>query len=90
MQSANGTQTLARANLAAFDISTGAIRTGFSADTNGRVLSLASDGAHLFVGGDYTTIGGKNRTRLASLDPVTGAVSSVFTGGATSNVYALA
>ena len=89
VQSTDGTQTLPRANLAAFDITTGAIRTGFSADTNGRVLSLASDGTHLFVGGDYTTIGGKARTRLASLDPTTGAVSSTFTGGATSNVYAL-
>jgi chitodextrinase len=89
VQSTDGTQTLARANLAAFDLHSGAVRTGFSADTNGRVLSLATDGARLFAGGDYTMIGGKSHTRLASLDLTTGAVSSVFTGGATSNIYAL-
>src|SRR5262245_22629030 len=32
-----GGATVARANLAAFDLTTGALRTGFSADTNGRV-----------------------------------------------------
>ncbi len=89
VQSSDLTQTLPRANLAAFDIRTGAIRSAFSADTDGRVLSLASDGAHLFVGGDYATISGKNRSRLASIDLATGAVNNEFTGGATSNVYAL-
>jgi len=40
----SGTQTLNRARLAAWDVRTGAIRTGFSADTNSTVRVLASDG----------------------------------------------
>jgi chitodextrinase len=84
-----GTPTAARTNLAAFDARTGALRTAFAADTNGRVTALASDGTRLFVGGDFTTIKSVSRSRLASLDLTTGNLNTGFTGGATSWVYAL-
>ena len=82
-------QTVARANLAAFDATTGALRTGFVANTNGAVRSLASDGTRLFVGGSFTTIGGQSRSRLAAVNPSTGAVDTGWTANASSHVYAL-
>ncbi len=84
-----GTPSVARAHLAAWDVHTGALRTGFAADTNGRVESLASDGTKLFVGGDFTTIKGVSKSRLAALDPASGNVISGWTANASSHVYAL-
>ena len=84
-----GSPTLARSYLAAFDIHTGAVRTGFSADTNGIVRALATDGTRLFVGGSFTTIKGVSRSRLAALDLASGAVNSGFSSNANSHVYAL-
>jgi hypothetical protein len=84
-----GTQTLNRSRLAAWDARTGAIRTGFSADTNGTVRVLASDGSRLFVGGSFTTIKGVSRSRLASVDLASGNVNTGFTANASSTVYQL-
>ena len=89
VQAPGGSPTLARTNLAAFDIHTGAIRTGFTASTNGRVESMATDGTQLFIGGDFTTVNNVSRVRLAALDPNTGSVNLAFSAGATSHVYAL-
>ncbi len=43
---------------------------GFRVDTNGRVDELLTDGTSLFVSGNFTTIGGVGRSRIAALDPV--------------------
>lgn len=86
----SGGATIARANLAAFDVHTGALRTAFVAGTDGPVRALASDGNKLFVGGSYTTIGSVNRNRLAAVDLATGAVDGGFVANVNSNVYALA
>src|SRR6478609_4757242 len=85
-----GTQTAARANLAAFDLTTGAVRTTFVANTDNIVRALATDGTRLYVGGSFTSIGGQSRARLAAVDPATGAVSGTFVANTTSHVYALA
>jgi hypothetical protein len=84
-----GSPTAARTNLAAFDRTTGALRTGFLSNTNGYVRQLASDGNKLFVGGSFTSIGNVNRSRLAALDLNTGTVDTAWAAGANSNVYAL-
>ncbi len=89
VRSPDGTQTLARAHLAAWDVRTGQILPGFAADTNGNVESLASDGNRLFVGGDYTSIKGVTKTRLAAVDLTSGNVVTSFTANANSHVYAL-
>lgn len=78
-----------RANLAAFDTRTGALREEFRADTNGSVRALASDGSSLWVGGSYTTIGGQQRSRLAAVDGTTGALRTQFRADADSHVYGL-
>ena len=80
---------IARSRLAAWDVKTGALRSGFSADANGRVESLASDGTKLFVGGDFTTIKGVSKSRLAAVDLTSGNVVSGWTANASSHVYAL-
>jgi chitodextrinase len=84
-----GSPTLNRTNLAAFDLATGAIRTGFSADTNGAVRALATDGTRLYVGGDFTNIKGAARNRLAAVNPTSGNVDGGFTANATSTVFDL-
>jgi hypothetical protein len=84
-----GSPTLARSRLAAFDIQTGAVRTGFSADTNGIVRALVTDGSRLFVGGSFTTIKGVSRSRVAAVDLATGAVNTGFSANTNSHVYAL-
>ncbi len=84
-----GSPTLARARLAAWDVHTGAIRTGFAADANSTVRTLASDGTRLFVGGSFTTIRGVSRSRLASVNLATGAVNTDFSANAGSHVYQL-
>lgn len=84
-----GSSSVSRANLAAFDATTGELRTAFRADTNGEVRALASDGIRLFVGGSFTRVNGTARSRVAAVDLNTGAVQS-FTANANSNVYAMA
>jgi hypothetical protein len=84
-----GSPTAARTNLAAFDRTTGALRTGFLSNTNGYVRQLATDGSKLFVGGSFTSIGNVSRSRLAALDLNTGTVDTAWAAGANSNVYAL-
>lgn len=90
VRSQGGTQTASRTNLAAFDRVTGAIRTGFVANTNGAVRALETDGTRLFVGGSFTTVGSTSRQRLAAVSPSTGGVDAGFVANANSNVYALA
>src|SRR5829696_8253851 len=89
VRSPNGATVAARANLAAFDLSTGALLTAFQANTNGPVRALADDGVRLYVGGSYTTINGVSRGRLAAVDPVTGTVNPTWTASTNSNVYDL-
>jgi hypothetical protein len=82
----NGTFT--RTRLAAINLTTGAV-TAFRADANARVRALALSGSSLFVGGDFTTIGGASRARLAEVNATSGAVAS-FRRDASSAVRALA
>lgn len=72
---------VARRNLAAFDLRTGAVKP-FAADTtvrdtgrleDPRVHALAKAGGVLYVGGRFDSIAGAAQSNLAALDPVTGA-----------------
>ena len=63
------------ANLAAFDRS-GILIPGFRADTNGIVRTLAVLGDTLYLGGDFTTVNGQPRARVAAVDVQTGAVKA--------------
>lgn len=50
----------------------GALRTDWAPAPDGAVRALAVAGARLVVGGDFGSIGGRPRSRVAVLDPVTG------------------
>jgi hypothetical protein len=87
--SPDGTQRVGRANLAAFDVRTGALIPTFRADTDGRVDELLFDGTSLFVAGSFRSIDGATRWRIAAIDPITGAVRPTFTADANSSVYSM-
>jgi hypothetical protein len=77
-----------RTGLAAFDLTTGQLVSGFQADVNGTVRALATDGNRLFVGGQFTTIKGQPRANLAAVSLTNGNVQP-FVANASGNVYAL-
>jgi hypothetical protein len=76
-------QQVARRNLAAFRLSDGSLVTGWRADASSSVYALASDGSSLYVGGNFTSLGGQNRQRVARLDLDTGAAVPGFQARAT-------
>jgi hypothetical protein len=86
--SPNGSQTLSRTGLAAFDLTTGALISTFTANVNGTVYSLATDGTKLFVGGTFSTVNGAAHQNIAAVDPTTGAALA-WKGSAGGTVYAL-
>src|SRR4051794_27384176 len=77
---AAGTNLTPRANLLAFDLTTGALITSFVANTNGQVNALAAspDGSRIYAVGTFTSVNGTTRYRIAALNPTTGAVIAGF------------
>ncbi|BDZ45934.1 beta strand repeat-containing protein [Naasia aerilata] len=88
---AAGQNQTARANMLAFNLQTGALITGFVANTNGVVNSVTSspDGSRIYIGGTFTTVNGTTRNRVAALNPTTGAVISGFAPSFNSAVEAV-
>jgi hypothetical protein len=89
VRSPDGATVVNRGNFAAFDLRTGALLTGFQANTNDTVRAIAYDGTRLYIGGSFTTVNGLTRQRVAALDPVTGGVSTTWVANASSNVSSL-
>ena len=81
--------TVNRSNLAAFNLSTGALITSFTANVNGAVRALATDGSKLYIGGSFSRVNGAARERLAAVSLGSGSVSS-WSARASNTVYALA
>jgi PKD repeat protein len=75
-----GVNQTPRANVLAYDITTGALIPGFVANTNGtvRTVTASPDGSRIYIGGQFTNVNGTNRYRIAALDPTTGAVVTGF------------
>ncbi len=81
---------LPRRGLAALDAATGAVDPNWSADVAGEVLSLTASpaGSGIYLGGNFSSVGGLPRANLAAVSTNTGTVSA-WNPGANSAVLAL-
>lgn len=88
---APGSQTVARSNFLAYDLRTGALLP-FAPAFNAQVRSLAvsPDQHTLYVGGQFTTVSGVSRYRIAAFDIATGALETSFAVGTNAIVYGIA
>ncbi len=79
--SAAGTNLTPRSNLLAYDITTGALITSFAPVVNGAVQSVSAspDGSRLYIAGDFTTVNGVTKNRVAAFNTATGALVTGFT-----------
>lgn len=80
-----------RGNLVAFDVTTGQM-TGFAPSFNQQVLAVAvsPDRRRLYVGGDFTSVDGVARSRMAAFDLPTGALVEDFAPQVNGPVRAIA
>jgi hypothetical protein len=77
-----------RHGLAAYELATGALVSGFDPNPDGQVNSVkaSADNSAVFVGGEFVNIGGEPHNRLAKLDITTGAPDHTFVVDANSYV----
>ncbi|MCC6497473.1 MAG: PQQ-like beta-propeller repeat protein, partial [Propionibacteriaceae bacterium] len=89
---APGQNQTTRNNMLAYDLVTGELKTAFNPNLNAQAFAVAAspDGSRIYIGGDFTTVGGITRSRIAALDPVTGAMLTSFSARADSSVRAIA
>jgi PKD repeat protein len=88
---APGTNTVARNNILAYDVTTGNLITTFTASLNGMAKTIAAspDGSKLFVGGAFSQVNGVARPYVAALNPTTGALITSWAPKVNSRVVAL-
>lgn len=82
-----------RGNLLAFDITTGKLIPGFDHTLNaqGRRIVVSPDKTQVFVTGDFTTVDGQARAKIAAFSVATGALDPTFAPrGAVSTFRSLA
>jgi hypothetical protein len=82
----------AKVNLAAVTASTGVVDAAWQCNTNGIVYRLEVDAANdrLYVGGNYSTIGGVSKGDLAAVTASTGVVVSGWTCSTSGVAYVFA
>lgn len=71
-----GTNETPRANLLAYDLTTGALISSWNPGTNGTVLDIkkSADGSRIYVAGMFSQAAGAWRYRVAAFDTATGAL----------------
>lgn len=69
----------ARANLLSYDLESGKL-TNFAPKLNGQVRAITAspDGKTVYIGGEFTSVDGKKRYRLAAFDTATGKLVPSF------------
>jgi PKD domain-containing protein/concanavalin A-like lectin/glucanase superfamily protein len=69
-----------RNNILAFNITTGNLITSFDHSLNGQAFEVvaAPDGSRIYVGGEFTSVDGQVRNRLAAFNTATGALDAGF------------
>ncbi|MFD2026427.1 PKD domain-containing protein [Promicromonospora aerolata] len=77
---APGTNLVPRTNLLAYNLTTGALITSFNHTLNGNVTDLAAspDGTRLYAVGNFTTVNGTARSRIAAFNLPTGTLNTSF------------
>lgn len=88
---ANGT-SYAQPFLAAYNIDTGLVDTGFRPVISGTVeaVEASPDGSALYIGGNFNTVNGVSKRKVARINPATGATITTFTANAGARVTSLA
>ena len=78
--SAAGTNTVARNNLLAYNIETGALVSSFAPNLNAQALAVTAspDGSRIYVAGDFTSVDGTAYYRIAAFSTATGQVIPSF------------
>jgi PKD repeat protein len=83
--------SVARANLLAYDITTGNLITSFNHTLNAQGLAIAvsPDKSTLYVSGDFTKVDGATHNRLAAFNIATGALITTFAPSLNASVKAV-
>ncbi|GAA3945128.1 hypothetical protein GCM10023085_29070 [Actinomadura viridis] len=89
---AGSAKEVTRNNILAFDIRTGELITSFNHSLNGQGLRItrSPDGKRVYVGGEFTTVNGQPRSRLAAFDTATGKLVASFAPKVSNKVRAIA
>lgn len=87
-----GTQEQPRHHILAYDLNTGELNQSFAPELNGvvKAITASSDGRYVYVSGEFTQVGSKNRYRIAAFDAVTGELVESFQPMADFRVGAMA
>jgi hypothetical protein len=87
-----GAGSVSRANLLAYNLTTGNLVTSFNHSLNGagRAITASPDGTRVYVGGLFTQVDGVVHNRIAAFDTATGALVPSFTANLDSTVWSLA
>ena len=88
---AGSASEVSRSNLLAFNLATGALLP-FAPVLNAqaRTVKASPDGSKIYVGGDFTTVSGQVRSKIAAFDTATGALDANFHPSFSSQVRAIA
>jgi hypothetical protein len=89
---AGGAGEIAAGNIFAFNITTGNPVPNFSHSLNaqGLAISASPDGTRVYVGGDFTTVDGQTRNRIAAFNTATGALDTAFHPSVSNQVAGIA
>jgi hypothetical protein len=78
VENSTRTQTYTRSNVFAFNRFTGAVNQAFDPVLNGQVWSVVGHGDDVYIAGEFTTVNGVTRNRVAKLSVSTGEVDLSF------------
>jgi len=86
-----GSNETPRSHMLAYNLTTGALITGFAPVLNGQVkdLAVSPDQKILYAAGQFTTVNGQNRYRVAAFDIATGALVPGFRPAVNATVNAV-
>lgn len=89
---APGTNQVPRTNLLAYNLTTGALITTFNHTLNGNVTDMAAspDGTRLYIVGNFTTVNGVTRNRIAAFNLPGGTLNTSFAPNMNGNTKSVA